>query len=165
MSLPTRLLREEVRLAVQSLNWPPLIARGWEPLAAGEETGNGVRGVGARVGADAASAGGGAESGGGGGFRKGVSTRLRVMSWNVLCDGLSGKHPERGGFFMAPEGSLDWEKRRYVTSRGWIGLFLREWRHAEMACWHPCRLYRAKMCGHGLDIVNAIQAFLGFELN
>ncbi|CAN0176989.1 unnamed protein product [Ectocarpus fasciculatus] len=36
-----------------------------------------------------------------------------MLTWNVLCDGLSGAHPERGGFVYAPEGSLDWEKRRW----------------------------------------------------
>lgn len=40
--------------------------------------------------------------------------RLKVLTWNVLCDGLSGSHPEKGGFVRAPEESLEWGNRRQV---------------------------------------------------
>lgn len=47
-----------------------------------------------------------------GGGQAGGFKSLKVMSWNVLCDGLSGSHPDYGGFLVAPKGCLDWEKRR-----------------------------------------------------
>ena len=81
-------LQREVQAAVDSLNWPPLASRDWSPLPASPLEG-GVKGE---------------EVGGG--------KKLKVLSWNVLCDGLSGAHPTRGGFLKAPDGSLDWEKRR-----------------------------------------------------
>jgi len=37
---------------------------------------------------------------------------LRVVQFNLLADGLSGMHKEKGGFTESPEGSLDWEYRR-----------------------------------------------------
>lgn len=83
------ILQREVRAAVDNLNWPPLVSRGWAPLPA------------------IPSPEGGPEAGDGG-------KKLKVLSWNVLCDGLSGAHPTRGGFLKAPEGSLDWDKRRCV---------------------------------------------------
>ena len=33
---------------------------------------------------------------------------LRVVQFNLLADGLSGMHKEKGGFTESPEGSLDW---------------------------------------------------------
>lgn len=92
-------LREEVRTAVQDLDWPPLVSRRWtpsDPVTGGVETDN--HGDGAsdiKVVSD---------------FAKGKA--LTVLQWNVLCDGLSGSHPEKGGFVKSPEESLDWDKRR-----------------------------------------------------
>lgn len=112
-------LHREVRAAVDNLNWPTLAARGWAPLPAlavpPPPEGRGRRG--GRGGGegddvrdqcdddDVMNAGGAGEGG-----RAGA--RLKFLTWNVLCDGLSGAHPTRGGFLMAPEGSLDWDKRR-----------------------------------------------------
>lgn len=84
------ILQREVRAAVTGLNWPPLASRGWSSLPAIPMDEGGVEG---------------GEVGGG--------KKLKVLSWNVLCDGLSGAHPTRGGFLKAPNGSLDWDKRRY----------------------------------------------------
>ncbi|CAB1097311.1 unnamed protein product [Ectocarpus sp. CCAP 1310/34] len=92
-------LQREVSAAVDGLNWPPLAPRGWAPLRA-------LAAFPSPAGGDA---GGGGGSGGGGERGK----TLKILTWNVLCDGLSGAHPERGGFVYAPEGSLDWEKRRW----------------------------------------------------
>jgi len=39
--------------------------------------------------------------------------RFTVMQWNTLSDGLSGLHPNRGGFILAPFESLEWKHRRY----------------------------------------------------
>lgn len=83
-------LQREVRAAVVDLDWPPLASRGWAPLPAIPSDEGEVVGV---------------EGG----------NKLKVLSWNVLCDGLSGAHPTRGGFLKAPEGSLDWDKRRYES--------------------------------------------------
>jgi nocturnin len=38
---------------------------------------------------------------------------VSVMQFNLLADGLSGLHPEKGGFVGTPPDSLDWEKRRW----------------------------------------------------
>lgn len=106
-------LQREVRAAVDNLNWPTLAARGWAPLPAlavipppeekegrrGPDDVRGQRDEDNEVNVDAGAGGGG--------------TGLKFLTWNVLCDGLSGAHPTRGGFLMAPEGSLDWDKRRY----------------------------------------------------
>eukprot|EP00903_Cladosiphon_okamuranus_P017463 g16085.t1 len=83
-------LRREVGAAVDDLSWPPLASRSWAPIstAATPSAERGVDGV---------------EGG----------KRLKILSWNILCDGLSGAHPTRGGFLKAPEGSLDWDKRRW----------------------------------------------------
>lgn len=99
-------LQREVSAAVNGLNWPPLAARGWAPLPA-------LAAFPSPAGGDAGGGGGGGGRGGGGGGGK----TLKILTWNVLCDGLSGAHPERGGFIYAPEGSLDWEKRRCGGSR------------------------------------------------
>lgn len=111
-------LHREVRAAVDNLNWPTLAARGWAPLPAlaatpppegrggrGRAEGDDVRDQCDDEDADEIDAGGA-----GAGGRAG--TGLKFLTWNVLCDGLSGAHPTRGGFLMAPEGSLDWDKRR-----------------------------------------------------
>ncbi|CAM9467327.1 unnamed protein product [Ectocarpus sp. 12 AP-2014] len=95
-------LQREVSAAVDGLKWPPLAPRGWAPLPA-------LAAVPSPAGGDA---GGSAGGGGSGGGSVGGKT-LKILTWNVLCDGLSGAHPERGGFVYAPEGSLDWEKRRW----------------------------------------------------
>lgn len=118
MSTQASLLREEVRDAVENLQWPPLVSRDWEPVAAAAAD---AANVGDKANADAGvdpDEGGtkweGAQPGkneGSGGRASGFKS-LRVMSWNVLCDGLSGSHPDYGSFLMAPEGCLDWEKRR-----------------------------------------------------
>ena len=104
----------EVSAAVDEFNWPPILGREWMPSDSGST--GGVVGApkvgaleegGARAGLASDVAGGE----GGGGEGEG-GKRLKVLTWNVLCDGLSGSHPEKGGFLMAPEGSLDWDKRR-----------------------------------------------------
>eukprot|EP00752_Nemacystus_decipiens_P013467 g11929.t1 len=82
-------LQLEVRAAVDNLNWPPLASRGWSPLPSTALDERGAEGI-----------------------EVGRGKKLKVLSWNVLCDGLSGAHPTRGGFLKAPKGSLDWEKRR-----------------------------------------------------
>lgn len=90
-------LADEVCSAVDDLGWPGRISRRW--------TRPGDAGVGSGVEDDDgvfAGEAGGPEGG----------TKLKVLQWNVLCDGLSGSHPEKGGFVRAPEDSLDWEKRR-----------------------------------------------------
>lgn len=97
-------LHREVRAAVDNLDWPPLASRGWAPLPAIPLDEGGV----------------GVEEG----------KKLKVLSWNVLCDGLSGAHPTRGGFLKAPEGSLDWDKRRYVRGVGSWGSCL-----AHLCCY------------------------------
>ena len=97
-------LQREVRAAVETLGWPPLVSRSWAPLPVPEGAGQAGDGAGARC---------DGETGGEGAGAGGAGKRLRVLSWNVLCDGLSGAHPARGGFLKAPEGSLDWDKRRY----------------------------------------------------
>ena len=48
-----------------------------------------------------------APNGGGGG-----GARLRVVQFNTLADGLSGRHPSNGGFTESPPASLDWAYRR-----------------------------------------------------
>eukprot|EP00752_Nemacystus_decipiens_P013469 g11929.t3 len=83
-------LQLEVRAAVDNLNWPPLASRGWSPLPSTALDERGAEGI-----------------------EVGRGKKLKVLSWNVLCDGLSGAHPTRGGFLKAPKGSLDWEKRRW----------------------------------------------------
>lgn len=105
-------LRDEVRVAVQSLKWPPLVARRWEDsLPDAIDDGGAAAGKAAPDSAHVAR-----RSTSSGDDDAGVShdgnKRLRVLQWNVLCDGLSGSHPEKGGFVKAPEGSLDWDKRR-----------------------------------------------------
>lgn len=96
-------LRDEVRAGVQGLKWPPLLPRLW--VLPGEVDGRGA--------ARAATAGGGgiAEDMLGG-------TKLKVLQWNILCDGLSGSHPENGGFVNAPAESLVWDKRRSAVVYG-----------------------------------------------
>ena len=37
---------------------------------------------------------------------------LRVAQFNILADGLAGKHPQLGGFTDTPAGALEWEVRR-----------------------------------------------------
>jgi hypothetical protein len=39
------------------------------------------------------------------------SRTLRVLQWNLLADGLSGRHPDKGGF-SSPAACLEWECRR-----------------------------------------------------
>ncbi len=112
-------LQREVRLAVDALSWPPLVSRSWAPLpalAAKDPLPEG-RAAGAGVGGCAQCDGETGEAGEGAGVG-GEVKRLKVLSWNVLCDGLSGAHPTRGGFLKAPEGSLDWDKRRCEGSSG-----------------------------------------------
>lgn len=87
-------LQREVRAAVDDLNWPPLASRSWAPLGAIPLPEGGVEEI--------------VEEG----------KKLKILSWNMLCDGLSGAHPTRGGFLKAPEGSLDWDKRRYEKMSG-----------------------------------------------
>ncbi|KNC49077.1 nocturnin [Thecamonas trahens ATCC 50062] len=41
------------------------------------------------------------------------ATGVRIMQFNVLADGLSGLQEERGGFYAAPEGSLQFETRKW----------------------------------------------------
>lgn len=99
------LLADEVRAAVEDLGWPPIVARGWAtaavaPSDGGDSDGNTVPDYAA---SDDVEKEDGMGTGG---------VTLRVLTWNVLCDGLSGSHPEKGGFLKAPEGSLDWDKRR-----------------------------------------------------
>lgn len=112
MSAQASLLREEVRVAIKSLQWPPLVSRDWESVvtAAGDATTVGGK-TNADAGVDPDKGGTKLEDGGGDGQASGFKS-LKVMSWNVLCDGLSGSHPDYGGFSIAPKGCLDWEKRR-----------------------------------------------------
>ena len=37
---------------------------------------------------------------------------LRFAQFNILADGLAGKHPQLGGFTDTPAGALEWEVRR-----------------------------------------------------
>ena len=37
---------------------------------------------------------------------------LRVAQFNILADGLAGKHPQLGGFTDTPAGALEWGVRR-----------------------------------------------------
>ena len=54
----------------------------------------------------------------------GARQSLHVVQFNILADGLSGKHPSKGGFTEAPPGSLEWEYRR--------GLIMKElFRHCK----------------------------------
>lgn len=92
---------------MDNLNWPPLASRGWAPLAAIPLPEGGVAGV---------------EGG----------KKLKILTWNVLCDGLSGAHPTRGGFLKAPEGSLDWDNRRYEIVFGGDGF------EASVENWGAC---------------------------
>ncbi|CAM9492253.1 unnamed protein product [Choristocarpus tenellus] len=39
---------------------------------------------------------------------------LTLLQWNVLADGLSGRHPTKGDFIMSPTDSLDWKSRRWA---------------------------------------------------
>ncbi|CAN0069212.1 unnamed protein product [Sphacelaria rigidula] len=101
-------LEDEVRAAVQGLKWPPLLPRKWIlPNDAGggsEATANpGVECTGFTNAAVADAVGG---------LEERTATRFKVLTWNILCDGLSGSHPKKGGFLNAPEGSLDWNSRR-----------------------------------------------------
>lgn len=92
------------------------MSRGWAPLplAANDPPPEGrAAGAGDGAGAGAQRDGETGEGAGVGGEGK----RLKFLTWNVLCDGLSGAHPTRGGFLKAPEGSLDWDKRRCEGSR------------------------------------------------
>ncbi|CAN0178918.1 unnamed protein product [Scytosiphon promiscuus] len=102
-------LRQEVRTAVDSLEWPPLVPRRWRPTPALATTPCPP----GRVGGGGDDDGGVETSGVGAGAGGGAEKRLKLLSWNVLCDGLSGAHPTWGDFLRAPLGSLDWEKRRW----------------------------------------------------
>lgn len=105
-------LRDEVRVAIQSLKWPPLVARRWEDSLPGAIDGAAAQ----EAPPDPAHVVRGSSTSRRDGDDARVShdgnKRLKVLQWNVLCDGLSGSHPEKGGFVKAPEGSLDWDKRR-----------------------------------------------------
>ncbi|CAM9698954.1 unnamed protein product [Discosporangium mesarthrocarpum] len=85
-------LKDEVREAVGGLQWPQLLVREWVTTHCRDE---GSAGTGSTFEAGA------------------MSRSVSVLQWNVLCDGLSGKHPQKGGFVMSPPDSLDWEKRKW----------------------------------------------------
>lgn len=98
----------EVRAAVQGLKWPPLLPRKWvlpSEAGGGSESAadSGVKPTGVHDAAVADAVDGSEEV---------TAARLKVLTWNILCDGLSGSHPKKGGFLNAPEGSLDWNNRR-----------------------------------------------------
>jgi nocturnin len=38
---------------------------------------------------------------------------VSIMQFNLLADGLSGLHPEKGGFLGTPPEALDWDSRRW----------------------------------------------------
>jgi hypothetical protein len=42
----------------------------------------------------------------------GGSRTLRVLQWNLLADGLCGRHPDKGGFTSSPPDCLEWKCRR-----------------------------------------------------
>ncbi|CAM9306325.1 unnamed protein product [Choristocarpus tenellus] len=88
---PLLYLRAEVQGAVERLGWPPLLARDWvtDDRSGDREMTPGKVEI------------------------KGNTRNLSVLQWNVLSDGLSGDHPNQGGFVRSPPDSLDWQKRKW----------------------------------------------------